>query len=351
MRAIGQRVDDRRPGNIAPCARLPGRWLALQLALSTLALALLAAPRASAQGTFPVKPVRVVVGFATGGANDLFIRALAPEWSAHLGQPVLIDNRPGAAGQIANELVMRAPADGHTLLLGSSSAFTILPNLHRGTPYDPVRDYAPVGTFARASHVLVANTALPARSIPELIALARARPGEINFGSAGNGSILHLDMELFMSMTGVRLTHIPYKGSEPALADLLANRIQLLWATESQVLPQVKLGQLRALAISAIGNGSARYPAVPSMDRAGVKGYDIYNWFGLFAPAGTSAGVIERLNRTLDLALHEPTAISRLDTAGAEPFPGTAQDLARLLASETLKIRALVHSSGLAASE
>ncbi len=323
---------------------LPARFALL------LALLLAVCGQAEAAGTpFPARPVRVIVGFATGGANDLFIRAMAPEWGTRLGQPVIIENRPGAAGQIANETVMRAAPDGYTLLLGSSSAFTILPAVQRNLPYDPSRDYTPIGTFARASHVLVANTAVGVRSVAELSERARAQPGALNFGSAGNGSILHLEMELFMAMAGLRMTHVPYKGSEPALADLLANRVQLLWATESQVLPQVRLGQLRALAISSSDSSSARYPGVPTMDAAGVKGYDVYNWFGLFAPAGTPPEVVMTLNGTLNRALREERTIARLDLAGAQPFPGSPENLAHLLATETARFRALVRTAGITA--
>lgn len=317
-------------------------------AIATMGFASLGTTGLLAQPAFPSKPVRVVVGFPPGGGNDLFIRALTPDWGESLGQQVIVENKPGAAGLIANEFVMRAPADGYTLLLGSSSAFSILPHIQAKLPYHPIKDYTPVGTFARTSHVLVANSSLKANNVKELIALLKEQPGKLSYASAGTGTILHLEMELFLSMTDTKMTHVPYKGADPAMADVAGNHLSLMWASISQALPQIKIGRLKAIAISSIG-GSSKYPGVPSLDEAGLKGYDLYNWFAIFAPSGTPGQIVAQLNVSMNKALATQRTVDRLDVAGAVPFPGKPEDLAALVPRELETFGKIVRSIGLAA--
>jgi len=310
--------------------------------LALLAVLLMAGAYAQ---PYPSKPVRMVVGFAPGGGSDLLARAISNETGEALGQPMVIDNKPGAAGVIANELVAKSPPDGYTLLVGSAAAFSIVPHMLAKPPYDAIRDYAAVSPFARNTFVLLAHPSLKANSVKELIALARENPGRINYGSAGNGSFQHLAMAQFESMAGIQMTHVPYKSTAPALQDVVGGRIELLFNTTGISVPFVKEGKLRVLAVST-GKRAELFPGVPTMDEAGVKGFDVFNWFGLFAPAGTPRPVIERLNDAVNKSLRNPKVMERLQAAGAELYPGTPEELGALVRVEFERYGALVRKLG-----
>ncbi len=322
------------------------RWA--RVAWTCAAAFALSAAQVCAQPVFPQKPVRLVVGFAPGGGSDLLARAISPELGELLGQAVVIDNKPGAAGIIANELVAKAPPDGYTLLVGSAAAFSIIPHMMEKPPYDAQKDYAAVSPFARNTFMLVAHPSLAANNVGELIAFARSNPGAINFGSAGNGSIMHLAMEMFASMAGIRMTHVPYKSAGPALLDVVAGRIQLLFNTTGITVPYGQSGKLKVLAASTARRAEL-FPNVPTMSEAGVKGYELFNWFGIFAPAGTPRPVIERLNGATNRALAQPKVLERIRSGGAEEYPGTADDLAAQVRIEFEKYGKLVRAIGLKA--
>ncbi len=305
-----------------------------------------AAAGVHAQPAYPGKPVRLIVGFAAGGGTDVLARALGQQLTETFGQPVTIDNRAGAGGIIATELGAKAAPDGYTLLVGSAAAFAINPNLIAKLPYDPVRDFAPVGLFATLSYAVVVHPSLPAKSIKELIALARARPGELNYGSAGSGSSTHLAIEHFLAQAGVRMTHVPYKGNTPAMTALMSGEVTMVFDPVLTSVPQIRSGRIRALAVSTVKR-SELLPGVPTVAEAGLKGYESGNWFGIFAPAGTPRPIIERLNAAINKAMTSADVKSRLLAQGAEPLTGSPEDLGRHVQLEIAKHATIVRSAGI----
>jgi tripartite-type tricarboxylate transporter receptor subunit TctC len=284
--------------------------------------ALLAAFAFSLAGTavaqdYPTRPVRWVSPWPPGGANDIFSRAIAQKLSDAFGQPVVVDNRAGAAGAIGTEHVAKSPADGYVLTLGSSPTHAIAPSLNPALPYDPLRDFAAVTLVAVVPNVLVVNPTLPAKSVRELIGLARAKPGSLNFGSAGNGASQHLSAELFKVLAGVDMVHVPYKGTTPALADLLAGQVQLAFDNIPALLPHIQSGKLRALAVTSAARSQA-LPDLPTVAETGLPGYDASVWFGVFVPAGTPRPVINRLHAEINKALAAPDLKARMASMGAE---------------------------------
>ncbi len=308
------------------------------------ALALAPCVDALAQG-WPARPLRLVVSFAPGGANDLLGRAIAAQIGEGLGQPVLVENRAGAGGAVGTESVARAQPDGHTLLLGTASAFAIIPNLSK-PPYDPVRDFAPIAPFATLNYVVLAHPRVPARSVAELVALARRSPGRLNFASSGNGSAPHLAVELFMSMAGVKMTHVPYKGGSPALAALMSGEVDLMFDTFITAQPHVKSGRTRPLAVTS-ARRAATFPDLPTVAESGLPGYESGNWFALFAPAGTPGPVVDRLAREVARAGALPAFRERLLAQGAEPLAGTPESLAALVRSESARYAKLIREAGI----
>ena len=266
---------------------------------------------------YPSRPVRWVSPWPPGGANDIFSRALAQKLQDAFGQPVVVDNRPGAAGAIGTEHVAKSPADGYVLTLGSSPTHAIAPSLNPALPYDPLRDFTAVTLVAVVPNVLVVNPALPAKSVRELVALAKAKPGSLNFGSAGNGTSQHLSAELFKVMAGVDMVHVPYKGTAPALADLLAGQVQLAFDNVPALLPHIQSGKLRALAVTPAARSQA-LPDLPTVAEAGLPGYDASVWFGVFVPAGTPRPVVNRLHGEIAKALAAPDLKARMASMGAE---------------------------------
>ena len=300
---------------------------------------------AAAQG-YPSKPIRLIVGFAPGGGTDVLARALGQQLNELLGQPVTVDNRTGAGGIIATELGAKAAPDGYTLLVGSAAAFAINPNLISKLSYDPARDFAPVGLFAALSYAVVVHPSLPAKSIRELVALAKSRPGELNYGSAGNGSSTHLAIEQFLAQAGVRMTHVPYKGNTPAMTALMSGEVAMVFDPVLTSVPQIKTGRIRALAVSTAVR-SGLLPAVPTVSESGLKGYESGNWFGIFAPAGTPRPVVERLNAAINRAMTSGEMKDRLLSQGAEPLTGSPEDLGRHVQREIAKYAKIVKQAGI----
>jgi len=300
-------------------------------ALMGIVLGLCVAAPGHAQ-TYPAKPVRVIAPFPAGGGTDLFARSLAQKLSGMWGQQVVVDNRAGAGGMIGSEMVARAAPDGYTLLITSSSTISISPQLMRAPPYDPLRDFAPVALIATAPNVLVVHPSVPARSVKELIALAKARPGAINFGSNGSGTLSHLTVELFKLQAGIDMMHIPYKGGPPAVIDLVAGQVSALFTALPTVYPQVRSGKLRLIAVT----GERRLAALPDIPTVAetIPGFESVQWWGMFAPAGTAAALVDRLNRDIVKILGEAEIKARFAGEGAEGAGDTPAEFAAYVKSD-----------------
>ena len=298
-----------------------------------------------AQAPFPTKPIRIVVPFPAGGTTDILARAVAQKLTETLGQSVVVDNRPGAGGNIGAELVAKSPPDGYTLLMGTVGTHAINASLYAKMPYDHVKDFAPVILVAGVPNVLVVNPSVPANSVQELIAYIKANPGKVNFASSGSGTSIHLSGELFKTMAGVSMTHVPYKGSTPALTDLMGGQVQLMFDNLPSSLPQIKAGKLRALAVTSAQRASA-LPDVPTVAEAGLPGFEASSWFGLLAPAGTPKDVVAKLNAEVAKWLATPEAREKLASQGAIAAGQSPEDFTRHIAAETAKWQKVVKESG-----
>ena len=266
--------------------------------------------------SFPARPVRLVVSYPPGGGADLMARLVAPRMSEVLGQPVVVENKPGASGQIAAGEVARSPADGHTLLFDASS-FAVNPSLYARLPYDPAKAFTPIAVIALFPNVLVVTPSFEARDVKQLVAMAKARPGTIAFASSGNGSAQHLSGELFRQRTGIEMTHVPYKGGAPALNDVIGGQVPVFFANMASSLPQVKAGKLRALAITG-AHRSAALPDAPTIAEAGVPGYEVYEWNAIFAPSGTPAPVVAKIADAVSKAMQAAEFRERVAALGGE---------------------------------
>jgi tripartite-type tricarboxylate transporter receptor subunit TctC len=318
------------------------------LLLATAALPL-AAP---AQSAWPAKPVRIVVPFAAGGTTDILARSIAPELQRAFNQPFLVDNKPGAGGNSGSAEVAKSPPDGYTLLMGTVGTHAINPSLYPKMPYDHVKDFAPITLIAGVPNVVVMNPASAQKygvnTIADLARAARANPGKLNVASSGNGTSIHLSAELFKSLTGTFMLHLPYRGSGPALIDLMAGNVDLMFDNLPSSLPHIKSGKLKALAVTS-GQRSSALPDVPTVAEAGgllLKNYEASSWFGLLAPAGTPADVVGRIQQESAKALATPAAKERLLSQGAVPSGITPAEFARLIDSETRKWAQVVKASG-----
>jgi tripartite-type tricarboxylate transporter receptor subunit TctC len=314
------------------------RFIALSLvpcALSLVTGALSLGSGAADAQQYPSRPIRFIVPFAPGGSTDLLARFLAPRLMEALGQPVVVDNRPGAGGVIGADLAAKAPADGHTIVLGSPGSMTINPHLHR-VPYDTLRDFAPISLATISPFTLVLHPSVPAKSVKELVALAKAKPGGLNYGSAGNGSVSHFSTEQFKSLAGVDLVHIPYKGAGPAVADLVGGRLQIMFENLPTILSHVRSGKLRMLAVGT-KTRSTLVPEYPTVAESGVPGYESSTAFGVLAPAGTPAAIVARLNREIVGALRSAELKEKLSGLGLETVGGTPQAYAVHLKEESTR--------------
>ena len=310
----------------------------LKMRALLLCLALLACP-AMAQS------VRFVVGFTPGGPSDILARALGAKLTETLGQPVIVENRPGAGGNLAAETVAKSAPDGNTWLLGNNSILATNAALYSHLGYDPVKDFVPVALVAIQPNILVVHPSVPARSVTELIAYAKAHPGQLNYASTGAGVAAHLSAELFKAMAGVDMVHVPYKGAQPALTDVIAGQCQLMFATSASVIPYIKAGRLRALAVTT-SSRSPSLPDLPTVAEAGVPGFESITWHGVVVPSATPAATVERLNRAINAALAQRDLLERLNGLGAEGAPGTPQDFATYIAREIPKWTKVVKDSG-----
>ncbi len=306
----------------------------------------LVAMAAHAAETFPSRPIRLISPFAAGGGNDMISRAVAQALTRNLGHSVVVDNRPGANTIIGMELVAKSPPDGYTLIM-TGSTVAINATLHANLPYDSLRDFAAVTQIAATPLIVAVHPSLPVAGVRELIALAKARPGELNFPSAGVGNVSHLAGELFNVMAGVRLVHVPYKGSAPATADLLAGRVSVVFNSAFAMLPFVKSGRLRALAVSGRAR-SALLPAVPTVNEAGVPGYEASTWYGLLAPAATPRAVIDRLQAETVKALTADDVRRRLIEDGLEPVGSTPAEFGAYIRTEIAKWARVISVAGIA---
>ena len=296
--------------------------------------------------TYPAKSIRLVVPFPAGGNADLYARPLALKLGELLGQRVVVENRPGAGGTIGGELVAKAPADGYTLILGTTSTFGIGPSLYANLPYDPVRDFDPVLLTSMAQNMLIVHPSVPARSVPQLVTLARGHPDKLSYASAGVGTSSHVAGELFKSLTRTRIVHVPYKGTSIAVLDLLSGYVDVMFDSVSTALPQVSAGKLRALAVTG-RKRLARLPELPTVAEGGVPGYDVSAWTGIIAPAQTPREVIARLNAELNRVLQSSDVRRIWEEQGAEPGGGTPEHFALHIRDELAKWRKVVREANI----
>lgn len=317
----------------------------MKLAITIAAASALAFSSAAIADAYPTKPIRLIIPFAVGGSTDNLGRVLAARLSEKLGQQVVADNRPGAGGNIGTDLVAKAPADGYTLLFATEGTLGINPSLYKKLPFDPEKDFTPIAQFASVPNILVVNPKVQAKTVEELAAYAKSKPASLNMGSAGNGTTNHLSGELFQSMTGASFTHVPYKGSGPAMADLLADQIQLMFDNLPGSLPHVKAGSLRALAVTS-AKRSPLLPDVPTMAEAGVPGYDVEVWFGVAAPKGLPAQTLATLSKAITEIAQEPATIEKILSIGATPLTSTPAEFGSRIQEARLKWAPIVAHSG-----
>jgi tripartite-type tricarboxylate transporter receptor subunit TctC len=315
----------------------PARYLAC------VALGLL--PGLAQAQSFPAKPVRIVVPWTAGGTTDTLARILAQGLSTGLGQQVLADNRPGASGQIGTEIVAKAAPDGHTLLLATTAPNSTAPSLYSKLSYDPRKDFAPISLVALTFYVLSVNPSVPAKNIPELVEMAKARPGELNFASPGNGTPNHLSGEMFKTMAGIRMQHIPFKGSAQAIAAVIGGEIPINFENIAVVLPHIKAGRVRALGVTSVERNRF-LPDVPTIAESGYPGFEAVGWFGLMAPAATPADVLDRLNAETVRILETPDVRSRILALGAEVKPTCRDEFETFNRAQIVKWAKVIEESG-----
>ena len=315
--------------------------------LAALATAAIGAVPASvfAQAGYPTKPVTIVVPFAAGGTTDILARIIGQALTTELGQSVIVDNRAGAGGNIGGAMAAKAPADGYTLFMGTVGTHAINASLYKKMPFDPIKDFAPLTRVANVPNLLVANPAQPYKTVKELIAYAKANPGKVNFGSSGNGSSIHLSGELFKSLARVDMVHVPYKGSAPAVTDLLGNQIGIMFDNMPSAIQHVRSGKLVPIAVTT-AKRSPELPNVPTIAEAGVPGYEATSWFGMFAPAGTPAPVLTKLNTALVKVLNQAEVKKKINDQGAETVSETPEQFAAFIKAESIKWGKVVKESG-----
>ena len=295
---------------------------------------------ASAQN-YPSRPIRLIVPYPPGGPTDLVGRTIGQKLTEAWGQQVVVENRAGAASAVGTEVAARSAADGYTLLLGTSAGFCINPALGGKLPYDAERDFAPISLLVINPQILVVHPSLPVHSVKGLVALAKSRPGQINYASVGNGSPQHLGMEMLKSMTGIEMVHIPYKGTAPAITDILAGNVSLMFNSMPSVLPQANSGKLRGIAVGSAKRSPAA-PDIPTVAEAGVPGFEYVTWYGLFAPAGTARDIVARLNAQTVKILSDPEIAKRFASQGAEPMSNSPEQLAQYRRAEFERWRKLI---------
>lgn len=309
-----------------------------------IAVCALIAQPVSAQ-TWPNRPIHLVVPFPASGTTDIVARFVAAELGKSLGQQIVVENRPGAGGNIGTDFVAKSTPDGYTFVMGTVGTHAINTSLYAKLPYDPVKDFAPVTLVASVPNVLEVNPALPVKTVNELITYAKANPGKLNFASSGNGTSIHLSGELFKAMTGVDMLHIPYKGSAPAVTDLIAGQANLMFDNLPSSIAYIKSGRLRAIAVTTLKRSPA-LPDVPTINESGVPGFEASSWFGVLAPAGTPKEIVNRLHDEIVKALHTPRLKNSLLSQGAEPIGDTPEEFADYISAEIAKWAKVVKQSG-----
>ncbi|HMO48367.1 MAG TPA: tripartite tricarboxylate transporter substrate binding protein [Rubrivivax sp.] len=317
--------------------RIRRPWIALLAALAC-------AGGAFAQA-YPNKPIRLIVPFPPGGGSDYMARAISNQLSARLKQPIVIDNRGGAGGTVGTDMGAKAAPDGYTLVLGSVATHAIAQALYPRLPYDPIKDFVAVAPIGAMPHILVVHPTLGVNTAQELIAMAKAKPGALSYASAGNGSVGHLTVELFKSMAGVDIQHIPYKGSGPALSDLAGGQVKVMFDTLPTGLPLVKAGQVKALAVSGATRAAAA-PNVPTLAEAGVPGFEVQGWYGVFAPAGTPPAIVQQLNAAITAVTAMPEVRQHMSQGGAEPTSATPEAYTAFVRADAAKWGKVVRDSG-----
>ena len=306
---------------------------------------IVAATVATAQ-PYPSKQIRIVVGFVPGGGSDFIARLISAKLTDAFARPVIVENRPGAGAVIATDFVAKAPADGYTLLLGSAGPFGIVPALNPKTPYDSQKDFDPITLVVIMPFVMTVHPSLPVKNVKDLIALAKTKPGQLNFGSPGHGSTNHLANEMLKVMTKIDMTHVPYKGVSSAMTDVIAGQIQILSGDLTTLLPPAKAGRLRAIAVTSAKRSSIA-PEIPTIAESGVPGYDTSGWFGMVAPAGTPRAVIERLNTDMVKGITTPESRERLGTLGGDVVANTPAEFAAFIRTDHAKWAKLIAATGL----
>jgi tripartite-type tricarboxylate transporter receptor subunit TctC len=308
------------------------------------ALAVLLAAPAAAQD-YPSRPVKIIVSYAPGGSNDVVARVIAPELQKELGQSFIVENRAGASGTIGADMVAKSPTDGYTLFMGAG-AHALAPSLFKKLPYDITKDFAPISLAATSTYVLALNPSVPAATVPELIALLKSKPGQLNYASAGKGTPLHLAAELFKSKTGTDIVHVPYGGDTPALNDLLAGTVQLAFMSVASTAPQIRAGKLRALAVTSARRSDA-LPDLPTLGELGIAGYDVGTWWGLLAPAGTPDAVVGKLNAAMRKAVALPQTKERFAPLGLDPRSDSPTEFAAFIKEEVVRYAAIAKIAGI----
>jgi tripartite-type tricarboxylate transporter receptor subunit TctC len=315
--------------------------------LKLLSIALVGATSAAAAyaAAYPDKPVRMLVGFAAGGGTDTTARVIGIPLAEALGQQVIVDNRPGAAGNIAADITAHAVPDGYTILMGTIAALAINPSLYQKLPFDPIKDFEPIALVVSSMNVLVVHPSVAAKSVKELIALAKSQPGKLSYGSSGVGGAGHLAGVLFDQLAGTQMTHVPYKGGAPAMIGLVGGEVNMVFATAETAIPQVKANKIRALGVTT-AKRSALVPDLPTIAEAGLPGYEANNWYGLVAPAKTPAAIVERLNREVVKVLNMPNVKEQLFRSGLDASPSTPKEFGAYIKSEMAKWSKVVKASG-----
>ena len=309
------------------------------------ALALLFAPLIAFAQAYPSKPVKMIVPYAAGGTTDVLARIMADKLAQGLGQTVVIEYKPGAGGTIGAEAAAKSPADGYTMVMGAPGSHSTATSLYAKLPYDPVKDFVPIVHVANVPNSIVVHPSLAVKSVPELIAYAKSRPGELTYGSAGTGATTHLTGELFALLANVKLTHIPYKGSGQAMVDLLGGQIQMMFENLPGAATQIRSGKIRGLAVTSLRR-SAAFPDLPAVSET-LPGFEVVAWFALFAPAGTPAAIVSRLNAESNKALSLAEVREKIAAAGSDPIGGTSDELARFLANDIAKWTRVTRDAGI----
>jgi tripartite-type tricarboxylate transporter receptor subunit TctC len=325
----------------------PGRSSMPRFSIIAIVLICVACPAAALAQAYPAKPVRMVVGFVPGGGTDILGRVIGAKLTELWGQQVVIENRPGATGTIGADFVAKAPPDGYTLLLGSVNSHAIAPSVFRKLPYDPVKDFSSIAYVCYTSNIFVVHPSLPVRTVKDVIALAKAKPGQLSSASAGPGSVQHLALETFKVYTGVNIVHIPYKGSGQAVLDLIAGNVQMNFDVVPPIIEHIRRERLRPLAATTLKRAS-QLPEIPTLDEVGLKGFDVANWWAVFGPPGMPKEIVTKLNNDLNKVLQDPVIRKRLTESGYEfNPPGTAESLEAYVRAEVAKYAKVAKVAGM----